>query len=150
MVTQQTAQPEDATVLTDIAFRSKAHWGYSSEFMEACRHELVVTCQDCESGLIGVVREDGKLAGFYQLAGTPPKGKLDDLFVDPAHIGKGLGGTLFRAALEHARRLGFTILSIHSDPHAEAFYLHMGATKIGELPSGSIPGRTLPLLEIRL
>lgn len=150
MITQRTARSEDAAALTEIAFRSKAHWGYSPEFMEACRHELVITSKDCETGLIIVAEENGKLIGFYRLAGTPPKGKLDDLFIDPIYMGKGLGSALYRAALEHARRLGFTTLDIHSDPHAEPFYMHMGAKKIGDIPSGSISGRTLPLLEATL
>jgi GNAT superfamily N-acetyltransferase len=144
---QRVAKPEDADKLSDLAFQSKAHWGYSSEFMEACRHELTITPQDCESGLIVLAEENGIIMGFYQLAGKPPKGTLDDLFIDPAYMGKGLGSTLFNGAVEHARRLGFISLEIHSDPHAEAFYLHMGAKRIGDVPSGSIPGRTLPLLE---
>ncbi len=65
-------------------------------------------------------------------------------------MGKGLGRILFDTIAKHARSLGFTSLNIHSDPYAEAFYLHMGAKKVGDLPSGSIPGRTLPLLEVAL
>jgi hypothetical protein len=34
--------------------------------------------------------------------------------------------------------------SIDADPNAEAFYLAMGAVRIGQTPSGSIPGRVLP------
>ena len=34
---------------------------------------------------------------------------------------------------------------IQSDPHAEGFYLHMGARRVGERASDSIPGRVLPL-----
>ena len=147
---QRIAKPEEAATLTDLAFRSKAHWGYSGEFMAACKHELVVTPEECASGLIGVALQNRQIAGFYQLAGKPPMGKLDDLFVDPDFMSQGIGSALFQAATAHARRLGFTALSIHSDPYAEAFYLHMGAKKVGEEPSGSIPGRTLPLLEVDL
>ncbi|HSX02460.1 MAG TPA: GNAT family N-acetyltransferase [Candidatus Saccharimonadia bacterium] len=147
---QRIANPADADVLSELALRSKAHWGYSPEFMEVCQHELIITPQDCMSGLIVVAEENDAIMGFYQLAGTPPKGKLDDLFVDPAYMSKGLGSALFKGAIKHARRLGFTSLDIHSDPHAEAFYLHMGAQRVGDLPSGSIPGRTLPLLEVAI
>lgn len=150
MITKRSARPEDAVALTTIALRSKAHWGYSNEFMQACKNELTVTPQACSSGLVMTIEQDGVMAGFYQLAGQPPKGKLDALFVDPPAIGKGIGGALFQEAVRHARRLGFTSLSIHSDPHAEAFYLHMGAKRVGESPSTSIPGRTLPILEIDL
>jgi SAM-dependent methyltransferase len=39
-------------------------------------------------------------------------------------------------------------LTIDADPHAEAFYVAMGAARVGESPSGSIPGRMLPRLEL--
>jgi hypothetical protein len=32
----------------------------------------------------------------------------------------------------------------HADPYAESFYAKYGAERIGEAPSGSIPGRFLP------
>lgn len=39
---------------------------------------------------------------------------------------------------------------IDADPNAEPFYRAMGAVRIGATPSGSIPGRELPLLEFTL
>ena len=48
-----------------------------------------------------------------------------------------------------AAALGVTALSIESDPHAEGFYLRLGARRIGEVPS-TLPGRVLPLLEFRI
>ena len=69
------------------------------------------------------------------------------LFVDPPAIGSGAGRLLYRHVLETAGRLGFTRLTIDADPYAEPFYLAMGARRIGTAPSGSIPGRMLPLLE---
>ncbi len=41
-------------------------------------------------------------------------------------------------------------MSIHSDPYAESFYLSRGSVRIGEVPSGAILGRTIPLLEFAL
>jgi GNAT superfamily N-acetyltransferase len=150
MINLRTAKPADAAALSDIAFKSKAHWGYSDDFMAACKEELIVTPEACASGLVVVGEENGVLVGFYRLGGKPPVGELSDLFVAPTRIGTGAGKTLFQAARNHALKLGFAALSIHSDPHAEAFYLHMGAKKIGSSPSGSIPGRELPILQIDL
>ena len=45
-VSFRSATAADAAELTDIAFRSKAYWGYSEEFMEACREELTLTRHD--------------------------------------------------------------------------------------------------------
>nr|WP_211354784.1 hypothetical protein [Stackebrandtia albiflava] len=37
-----------------------------------------------------------------------------------------------------------------ADPGAEPFYRRMGAVRIGEAPSGSVPGRVLPRMTVRL
>ncbi len=65
-------------------------------------------------------------------------------------MGLGVGRTLLRAARDIARSTGFSALLIHSDPNAEAFYLREGAVCAGSVPSGSIPGRILPLLRLEL
>ncbi|CAH8245865.1 hypothetical protein WJ0W_003100 [Paenibacillus melissococcoides] len=37
------AKPDEAGYLSGLAFRSKAYWGYSHDFMEACRDSLTVS-----------------------------------------------------------------------------------------------------------
>ena len=49
-----------------------------------------------------------------------------------------------------ARKAGFVTLRIGADPGAEGFYTAMGAQRIGTTPSGSIPGRMMPLLQIQV
>ena len=39
-ITLQEAVLDDAECLSRIAIRSKAYWGYSAEFMDACIEEL--------------------------------------------------------------------------------------------------------------
>jgi GNAT superfamily N-acetyltransferase len=144
------ATPNEAAELTELALRSKAHWGYDEAFMAKCRETLKVTAEDCESGAVWVAADGARLAGFCSVCGDAPQGKLSDLFIDPEYIGKGAGRLLLENAVERAKELGFSELEIHSDPHAVDFYLHFGAEKAGEVPSESIPGRTLPrlLLEV--
>ncbi|MYS01695.1 MULTISPECIES: GNAT family N-acetyltransferase, partial [unclassified Streptomyces] len=79
-----------------------------------------------------------------------PEGALGMMFVEPDAIGQGVGRLLFGHAREQARRLGFTLLTIDADPNAEPFYTAMGAVRVGAVPSGSVPGRMLPLLELAL
>jgi hypothetical protein len=43
--------------------------------------------------------------------------------------------------------LGFDKLEIISDPHAEGFYMAMGARRVGNIES-SIAGRNLAVLEL--
>ena len=41
-------------------------------------------------------------------------------------------------------------MTIEADPDAAPFYRRIGARDVGTAPSGSIPGRELPLLELVL
>ena len=152
-MTELTIRPALATesqAISSLALRSKAHWGYSAEFLEQCRAELTYTPERCASGRVMVAARDGGIVGFYATDGDAPRGELDALFVDPEHIGTGLGGLLLQHALTQASRTGFTELLLDADPYAADFYRRHGAVVIGETPSGSIPGRTLPRMRFDL
>ncbi|MFI0776774.1 GNAT family N-acetyltransferase [Streptomyces sp. NPDC021212] len=138
---------EEAAALTELALRSKGHWGYDEEFLTACREELTMSEGELAARRTTVAEEGGRVLGFSTLEGAAPHGWVGMLFVDPPAIGSGVGRLLYRHVLETGGHLGFTRLTIDADPHAEPFYLAMGARRIGTAPSGSIPGRMLPLLE---
>ncbi len=141
------ARPEEAEILTELAIRSKGHWGYDAAFLAACRAELTFSAEDLSNALSFVVDGPDGPAGFYRLlVRDDGMGELDDLFVDPAAIGRGVGKRLWEHAVAQAAALGCKELTIQSDPFAEGFYRAMGAERIGELESGSVPGRRLPLL----
>lgn len=143
-------RPEEAAALTGLALRSKGHWDYDEEFLAACRDELTVHPADMDARRTQVVEENGRVLGFTTLDGAPPVGALGMMFVEPDTIGRGVGRMLFEHTMAQARRLGFAALTIDADPNAEPFYVSMGAVRIGATPSGSIPGRELPLLRIDL
>lgn len=144
------ARPGEAACLTELCLRSKAHWGYDSTFMEACRAELTVTPETAAAPLLRVATVDDGLAAIAEIGEEDGVWHLDKLFVDPRFMGLGLGRRLLRWATEEAAARGATSLEIAADPGAVPFYEHHGARRIGEEPSGSIPGRTIPLLELRL
>ena len=70
--------------------------------------------------------------------------ELDACFVEPSAIGSGVGRALWEKAEALARAGGAVEIGLDSDPFAEGFYKAMGAVRVGEAPSGSIPGRVLP------
>lgn len=149
-ITLRPARPDEAEALTGLILRSKAHWGYDDAFMAACREELTMTPEDVERRRTFVATAGDELAAVATLDGAPPEGELGTLFVDPAFIGQGLGKRLYRHVTALARAMGFASLTIDSDPNAEPFYQAMGAKTIGSTPSGSIPGREVPLLHVDL
>lgn len=142
---------DEAPALSALAFRSKGWWGYSPSFLEACRDELTLDQATAEHTRVAEV--DGRLAGFYLLtplkgAAAPGRGGLSMLFVDPEFIGSGVGRVLAEDARRVAGAQGWTHLLVASDPQAVDFYVRMGAEQIGEQLSETIPGRSLPLLEL--
>ena len=145
------ARPAEADQLSELALRSKAHWGYDEAFMAASRAELTVTRAAVRDAGYYVAESEGKLLGFYGIARLD-QGEADlvHLFVDPPEIGHGHGALLLRHAAERARSLGHQTLVIDADPNAEGFYLALGALRTGLAPSGSIPGRQLPQLRLAL
>ncbi|MEE1941706.1 GNAT family N-acetyltransferase [Streptomyces sp. TRM 70361] len=140
------ARAAEAAALTDLALRSKAHWGYDAAFLDACRDELTVAADEVVRRRATVADRDGRVLGFTTLEGEPPVGVLGMMFVEPRAIGQGIGRLLFRHTVTAARELGFARLTIDADPHAEPFYRAMGAVRTGDVPSGSIAGRLLPRL----
>ena len=73
---------------------------------------------------------------------------LLNLFVEPDALRQGYGFEMLRWAIAEGRRLGAHRMTIVADPNAVPFYERAGAREIGSVPSGSIPGRRLPLLEL--
>ncbi len=149
-VTIRPARPDETATLSALAVRSKAHWGYSDEFIDACREELTVPRASVDAGRVSVAVVDGVVAGFSTALDQPPVRGLGALFVDPPFIGTGVGAALFHAFRVAAVKAGFTLVRIEADPNTLGFYEHQGAVIVGEAPSGSIPGRMLPLLELDL
>ena len=147
------ARPDEADFLSDLAIQSKAYWDYSDEFIDACREELSYRPEQIQSSnmLFSVVEHDGIVIGFYAIAkNATPQFDLEALFVNPDHIGQGIGKALLIHAKQLASDEGGQSLSIQGDPNAESFYLAAGASKIGQRESGSIPGRFLPMFSIQL
>lgn len=152
-LTLRTAEPEEAKILSELAMRSKSYWGYSDDFMNACKAELTVTSekiQDSKFHLV-VAESAGEIIGFYGVERLSPlQFELEALFVNPRDMGLGIG----RALIDHAKNFiaasGGGTLLIQGDPNAEEFYRAVGAQPIGEKESASIPGRFLPMLLIKI
>ena len=137
------ARSGEARFLSELALRSKAHWGYDAGFLASCREELTLADAELGTRRTTVAERAGSVVGFTTLEGEPPQGVLGMMFVDPRAIGEGIGRLLFTHAVETAQALGFTEFTIDADPNAEPFYEAMGGVPVSRVPSGSIPGRTL-------
>jgi GNAT superfamily N-acetyltransferase len=147
------ARVEEAAALSDLCFRSKAVWGYDPEFMALMPAALGVAPEHIATGDVWIATgADGRIAGVVALAPGDAPGTLDlnKLFIEPRHIRGGVGRALLAHAVAEARQRGAERLTILADPNAAGFYERSGAVRIGEAPSDAVPGRLLPLYELRL
>jgi putative acetyltransferase len=84
-----------------------------------------------------------RITGFAGVAA----GKIEMLFIDPDHRGKGLGKQLLRYALEH---LNADELDVNEqNPQALGFYIKQGFEVIGRSEHDGM-GQPYPLLHMRL
>jgi GNAT superfamily N-acetyltransferase len=147
------ARVDEAGLLSDLALRSKAHWGYSPEFIERCRAELSYSEEQllAEHMRFFVLESVQRIVGFYALKRlSRTEIELEAMFVEPAFIGNGSGRRLIEHAKSVASEMGAKQLIIQSDPYATRFYAAAGGVVTGTRESASIPGRYLPTLAIDL
>ena len=140
----------DATVLTKIALKSKAHWDYSKAQIENWRDDLTVTSEYLQKTSSFVYKKENAIVGFYILEKVNmSKVSLEFLFVLPEFIGLRIGFQLLQHAIVNGRSQEANVLSVLSDPNAEKFYAKQGFEKKG-MKESAVPGRFLPEMELKL
>jgi len=143
--------PKEADVLTHVALSAKRHWGYPEHWMEIWTPELTFAPEYFEDNESWVAVDNEMPIGFYTLQERNGNAWIENLWVLPERIGKGVGKRLFLDAMSRSLELGFKILQLDADPNAAGFYEKMGMHKIGERHS-EIAGqpRKLPIMEMKL
>lgn len=130
------ALPGEAALLSDLALRSKGHWPYERQLLQAYRDELEVFEADIAAGSIYVGTSENTIVGFYGLSSEPQKQRLYFLFVEPSQMGLGYGKSLWLDAISVARQRGWNSLSFYADSFAvKAFYQYQNCKPIGSLDS---------------
>ncbi|MGE0715837.1 MAG: GNAT family N-acetyltransferase [Alphaproteobacteria bacterium] len=125
---------------------SKASWGYDADFLAHFAPSLRVTPGALTRRRCWAAVAGGTLLGYAALADD----RLDDLFVAPSAMGRGVARSLLRRAARDALRLGRRRLVLDADPFAEGFYRRLGARRIGWTlsPWPGDPGRRLPRMAL--
>jgi GNAT superfamily N-acetyltransferase len=142
------ALPEEGPSLRQIAIASKGHWGYDPEFLARFAGILTLDPEHIRANDVWVIEVDGVAAGFYKLIHHGEVSELDDLWLLPRHIGKGLGRPLFEHAAGRASEHGAKRLEWEAEPNAVGFYERMGGTAVRETTSQL--GRTLQIFALGL
>jgi GNAT superfamily N-acetyltransferase len=94
---------------------------------------LILGPEGLAEGRTHVAEEDGAVVGFATWADTETAGtsELEDLFVDPDYMRRGIAAALVSRIVEVVRARGAERLEVTANPHALAFYRNVGFTNCG-------------------
>ena len=136
--------------LCELAFEAKASWGYPREWLELWRADLIYDERTLREQCVIVAELERRVTGVCSFSCRGEDADLEGLWIDPALTRQGLGRTLLNEAIRRAALCGAVRMRVVAEPRAEAFYLRLGAQRVGTQPSQP-PGRVLPelLLELR-
>lgn len=141
------ALPEDHILLTVITKKSKAFWGYDEQQMEKWDDLLTITPDYILKNETYKLVLENEIVGYYSLLKVDSQTlKIDNLFISPVFIGKGLGKKLMADIFERAKLNSYSSIILDSDPNAEDFYSHFGFIKIDHIKT-SVKNRFLPVMK---
>jgi GNAT superfamily N-acetyltransferase len=142
-------RPDEGERLREIAIAAKAHWGYPLEQVWSWADQGDFSAAGLRAKEFFVAEEDGRAVAFASLIEGEAVCVLDDLWVEPVGMGKGIGSALFRTAADRARALGARTLEWEAEPHAVGFYERMGGRYLRDSPPSEW-GRVLPVMGLEL
>ncbi|MEG0851263.1 MAG: GNAT family N-acetyltransferase [Flavobacterium sp.] len=149
-MTIEKAKITDNEILTAITKKSKAFWGYSPEQIQEWDKNLTISQDYIKEHNVYKLTVNNLIIGYYSYVFKDEKEiELDNLFVLPEYIGKGLGKYLVLDFLSRIKDQKAERIILDSEPNAESFYSKMGFVKIGEFET-SIKNRFMPIMEMKL
>jgi len=106
---------------------------------------LILGPEGLAGGRTHVAEEDGLVVAFATWAGTAGTAELEDLFVDPAYMRRGIAAALVSRIAEVLRARGAKRLEVTANPHALDFYRAVGFIDCGiaETRFGAAPRMVL-------
>jgi len=106
------------------------------ESLEAHPEGLLLPDGPLDEGLVLVAADDADIpVGFATLLPSPAGFELEDLFVDPDRMRRGIATALIRESLALARREGARRIEVTGNVHALGFYESAGFVAELEVPT---------------
>jgi GNAT superfamily N-acetyltransferase len=127
--------------LREIAAAAKGHWGYDPQLVAGWAAEMALPDEPI------LAERDGRVVGWASVERRGDVLWLEDLWVEPAAMGRGVGRELFERA--KALGAGSTRMEWEADPNAVPFYERMGASYLRD-SAPSAWGRVLPVMGVSL
>jgi len=149
-MTIEKATVNDHSLLTEITKKSKAYWNYSEDLLLAWDEALTITQDYLNVYPVYKLVIEEKTVGYYSYFEEKNQTiKLDNLFLLPQYIGKGIGSYLMTDFLNRIQKQNFQRIYLDAEPYAEGFYKKHGFKTIGSFET-AIKGRFMPVMELRI
>jgi GNAT superfamily N-acetyltransferase len=148
-ITVRPARPPEGERLREIAIASKSTWGYDLDRVRQWAALGDFSDEGLRKKEFYVADAAGEAVGWAALI---PKGEvcwLDDLWIDPAWMGRGLGTLLFQHAVARGRQVGAVRLEWEAERHSVGFYEKMGGRYLRDSEPG-VWGRVNAVMSIDL
>lgn len=150
------AKKSEANILTKISFESKGYWYYPQDYFDIWKNELTISADYVEKNNVFVFEQGGSVVGYYSIVELPEDIEasgikirqgywLEHMFIEPLHIGKGIGSRMFQHLSNWCSEVGIKEMGILADPNSKGFYEKMGCQYVEEYPS-TVKNRTTPYL----
>ena len=139
--------PADLPALADVYRRASLSNPGDRERLLAHPEHLVLDPEGLTEGRTHVAEEGGAVVGFATWAETDDGMELEDLFVDPNWMRRGIATALVNCIADVVRSRGADTLEVTASPDALEFYRAVGFDDIGvaETAFGSAPQLLLRL-----
>jgi GNAT superfamily N-acetyltransferase len=141
--------PDEGQRLRDIAIAAKSHWGYDVQRVTEWAAMGDFSAAGLRQKHVHVAEVDGRAVGW---AATDDRGEvcwLDDLWIEPAWMGRGIGALLFRHGATDGRARGAVRMEWEAEPHAIGFYERMGGRYLRDSEPG-VWGRVIAVMGVDL
>ena len=89
------------------------------------------------------VNPEAGIVGFASWLVTGHAIEMEDLFVDPDWMRRGIGRSLVTDIVDIARGQGFERLEVTANPHAQSFYESTGFTADYKVQTAFYPGQRM-------
>jgi GNAT superfamily N-acetyltransferase len=143
------AAPNDGERLREIAVAAKSYWGYDIERVRRWASVGDFSPEGMRRKVFFAAEVDDEVVGWSAVVDGKEACWLDDLWVLPSWMRRGVGRRLFESAVEHARQSGATRIEWEAERNALGFYEKMGGSYLREGEPGAW-GRSSPVMALEL
>lgn len=135
------AQETDLEDVNRLIARSKAYWDWPEQYLSRAIPLHRITSPYLDSNrCFEIFTKSGVLAGFLSVSEDGTRVVIDNLWVAPEYIRRGIGKSAMYFIFELARARGWRELWVFPDPPAEGFYRALGFSDSGERVASRVSG----------